>query len=150
MNFSGDRCKPIGTTYSNGSTNGTAEYTLGRDEVATPELKSLEEKIWDTYTTVKANNTKCEIGWTPVKLTTVELCYFYNFTLASRAVAVESCRRMNATLPLPASWNDDRHILTLLPSTGRISKVKMGVHYGLWINTIFQEAIIQIKYVCYG
>ena len=52
---------------------------------------------------------------------------------------MDDCRKMNATLPLPASPTDDHKILSLFPETGRISGNKIGANYGVWINTLFQE-----------
>ena len=91
------------------------------------------------YSTVRANHTQCQPRWAPVNLTTGEFCYFFDFTLLTRDEAVKGCRKLNSTLPLPASPADDEIMRAL---SGRIpgmtSIMAMGPTFSLWINAIFE------------
>ena len=145
--YVGDRCKKYIDAYMNKnvttkvSTNvsaiGSSEQPQ-TDRYEGPERwELLAEKFWERFTTVKSNHTNCEKGWSAVNLSMGELCYFFNFTLASRDEAVEGCRRMSSILPLPASPSDDQVIRAL---SGRINGMgQVGTTYGVWIDAIFKE-----------
>ena len=112
---------------------------IDQHEAPFKKPQTLQAIRWENYTTLNSNNTKCDPEWSTVNLTTGQFCYFFDFTLASRNEAINACRKMGATLPLPGSPADDRILKKLFPTTGRMSQLKLGSSYGVWIDAVFKE-----------
>ena len=99
--------------------------------------------VIDKYTTVHSKSKRCDSGWAPVAFNKGNYCYFFNLTKTTRHEAAITCGRMNATLPLPSSADDDTLLRSLFRKTTARTSIQNlpsfmipGSSTGLWIDAM--------------